>query len=226
MGLDLNPIGQILPSAGKANDSGLAAGNLADNFDTFLRLLTSQLQNQDPLNPMDSQEFVTQLVQFSSVEQQIAQTRSLDALLALQGANAAMSAAGYVGRDVTVSADTAEFKDGKARWSYELPRSTQRTDLTISDSAGRVVAALPGQTGSGKHDFVWDGRDAAGNAMPAGVYSLQVTARDSEGEEVKAAVRISGRVTGVDLSGGEARVELGAIKAPFVNVIAVREAGA
>ncbi|MCC5995721.1 MAG: flagellar hook assembly protein FlgD [Oceanicaulis sp.] len=225
MALDLNPIGQILPGASRSNDSGLAAGNLADNFDTFLRLLTQQLQNQDPLNPMDSQEFVTQLVQFSSVEQQIAQTRSLDALLALQGANAAMSAAGYLGRDVTVSVNTAELSNGEARWTYELPRAAQRTDLMISDAAGRVVATLPGQTGSGSHPLVWDGRDAAGNTLPPGVYTLQASARDAEGESITASVRVSGRVTGVDLSGGEARVELGKVKAPFANVIAVREAG-
>ena len=226
MALDLNPIGQILPGAGRTNDTGLAAGNLADNFDTFLRLLTQQLQNQDPLNPMDSQEFVTQLVQFSSVEQQIAQTRSLDALLAMQSASAVMSASGYVGREVTLATDTAELAGGEARWSYNLDRNAQGTDLVVSDRNGRVVATLPGATGSGSHDFAWNGRDMAGNTLPAGLYTLEVVARDAQGERIAAPVRVSGRVTGVDMSGPEVRVELGAVSAPFANVIAVREARA
>ncbi len=226
MALDLNPIGQILPGAGRTNDTGLAAGNLADNFDTFLRLLTQQLQNQDPLNPMDSQEFVTQLVQFSSVEQQIAQTRSLDALLAMQSASAVMSASGYVGREVTLATNTAELAGGEARWSYNLDRNAQGTDLVVSDRNGRVVATLPGATGSGSHDFAWNGRDMAGNTLPAGLYTLEVVARDAQGERIAAPVRVSGRVTGVDMSGPEVRVELGAVSAPFANVIAVREARA
>ncbi|MCH8488652.1 MAG: flagellar hook assembly protein FlgD [Oceanicaulis sp.] len=224
MALDLNPIGQILPGMNGGSDSGLAAGNLADNFDTFLRLLTQQLQNQDPLNPMDSQEFVTQLVQFSSVEQQIAQTRSLDALLAMQSASAVMSASGYVGREVTLATDTAELADGQARWSYSLDRNAQGTDLVVSDRNGRVVATLPGATGTGSHDFAWDGKDMAGNTLPPGLYKLEVVARDAEGERITSPVRVSGRVTGVDMSGSEVRVELGALSAPFANVIAVREA--
>jgi flagellar basal-body rod modification protein FlgD len=226
MALDLNPIGQILPGAGRANDTGLAAGNLADNFDTFLRLLTQQLQNQDPLNPMDSQEFVTQLVQFSSVEQQIAQTRSLDALLAMQSASAVMSAASYVGREVTLATDTAELAGGEARWSYNLDRNAQGTDLMVSDRNGRVVATLPGATGSGSHDFAWNGRDMAGNTLPAGLYTLEVVARDAQGQRITSPVRVSGRVTGVDMSGDEVRVELGALRVPFANVIGVREARA
>ncbi|MBI1264009.1 MAG: hypothetical protein GC187_04660 [Alphaproteobacteria bacterium] len=226
MALDLNPIGQILPGASRASDTSLAAGNLADNFDTFLRLLTQQLQNQDPLNPMDSQEFVSQLVQFSSVEQQIAQTRSLDALLAMQNASAVMSAAGYVGRDVTLATDTSELTGGQAKWSYALDRNAQTTDLMVTDRNGRVVATLTGETGSGRHDLVWDGRDMAGNPLPAGLYALEVVARDAQGERVDAAIRVSGRVTGVDLSGDEVRVELGALTAPFANVIGVREARA
>lgn len=226
MALDLNPIGQILPGANRASDTGLAAGNLADNFDTFLRLLTQQLQNQDPLNPMDSQEFVTQLVQFSSVEQQIAQTRSLDALLAMQSASAVMSAAGYVGREVTLATDTAELVGGEARWSYSLDRNAQSSELVVSDRNGRVVATLPGATGTGSHDLVWNGKDMAGNTLAPGQYKLEVVARDAEGQRITSPVRVSGRVTGVDMSGSEVRVELGGVSAPFANVIAVREARA
>lgn len=224
MTLDLNPIGQILPGMNGASDSGLAAGNLADNFDTFLRLLTQQLQNQDPLNPMDSQEFVNQLVQFSSVEQQIAQTRSLDALLAMQSASAVMSASGYVGRDVTLATDTAELAGNEARWTYSLDRNAQGTDLVVSDRNGRVVATLPGETGAGRHELLWNGKDMAGNTLAPGLYKLEVVARDAQGERITSSVRVSGRVTGVDLSGPEVRVELGAVSAPFANVIAVREA--
>lgn len=222
---ELNPIGQVLPGLGgsTAANAANAASGLADNFDTFLTLLTEQLQNQDPLNPMDSQQFVQQLVQFSSVEQQIASNQSLETILALQTANARMSATDYVGRDVTVSTPLSVLENGAAEWSYSLPRQASTSELMITNESGRVVATLSGQTGGGVHELTWNGRDAVGNQAPPGIYSLTVVAKDSEGARIEAPVRVTRHVTGVEMSSDDVMVEMGALRAPAGAVIAVRE---
>ena len=221
---ELNPLGLALPGAGagSANQAGAAAANLADNFDTFLTILTEQLQNQDPLSPMDAQQFTEQLVQFSSVEQQIAQNQSLETLLALQTANARMSATDYVGREVTVSSPTNLLQDGQARWEYALPRQAATSELMITDQSGRTVATLPGQTGEGRHVFNWDGLDTTGNAVADGTYTLTVVAKDADGQRLEAPVRVTRQVTGVEMVGDDVMVDMGGLRASADSVIAVR----
>jgi flagellar basal-body rod modification protein FlgD len=223
---ETNPIAQVLPGAsrGSANQADNAAAGLADNFDTFLTLLTEQLQNQDPLDPMDAQQFTEQLVQFTSVEQQIASNQSLETILALQAANARMSATDYVGRNVTVSSQVSVLEEGEARWEYALPREAESVDLMVMDRSGRVVATLTGETGEGAQAVVWDGKDAAGNTSPDGLYRLEVVAKDADGQRMEAPVRVTGRATGVEMTGDDVIVELGALRVPAGSVIAVREA--
>ncbi len=223
---ELNPLAQALPGAGRgsADQAAGAAASLADNFDTFLTLLTEQLQNQDPLDPMDAQQFTEQLVQFSSVEQQIASNQSLETILALQAANARMSATDYVGRQVTISSPVSVLEDGAARWEYVMPRQASTTELMVTNETGRVVATLPGEPGQGSQTFSWDGRDAAGNVAPPGLYSLEVVAKDADGDRLDVPVRVTRRATGVEMTGDTVMVELGPLRAPAGSVIAVREA--
>ena len=228
---EFNPIGIALPSNAsldaRSGQTASAADQLTDNFDTFLTLLTEQLQNQDPLEPMDSQQFVEQLTQFSSVEQLISSNQSLETMLALQSADARMGATDFIGREVTVSSNAAPLQDGRADWSYVLPREAASNELMITDQSGRVVASFTNQpTGQGVQDFAWNGRDAAGNTLPAGVYRLEVVAKDAEGSRLDAPVRVSGRATGVDMSGEDVVVEIGALRVPAGQVIGVRDTGA
>lgn len=222
---ELNPIATALPTTNSTTvgDAAGAAGELADNFDTFLTLLTEQLQNQDPLNPMDSQEFVGQLVQFSSVEQQISSNQALESLLALQAADARMSATEFVGRQVTVSTPNAALENGQASWDYTLARGAETSELMVTDERGVVVATLPGQASAGEHSVTWDGRMNDGQTAPDGIYSLAVIARDSEGAAIDSSVRITARATGVEMIGDDVMVEIGALRVPAGNVIAVRE---
>jgi len=220
---ELNPIALALP-AGPTNQAADASANLADNFDTFLTLLTRQLQNQDPLDPMDAQQFTQQLVEFTSVEQQIAQNQSLETLLALQSANARMSATDYIGRTVTASTPTSVLDQGQARWSYALPREAETVELMITDRGGRVAATLEGETGQGAQSVVWDGRDAAGNQAVDGLYDLTVVAKDGDGQRIDAPVRVVRPATGVDMSGDEVMVELGGVTVPAGSIVGVRAA--
>ena len=228
---ELNPIGIALPSTGalaqEAGETAGAADQLADNFDTFLTLLTEQLQNQDPLEPMDTQQFVDQLTQFSSVEQLISSNQSLETLLALQSANARMGATDFIGRDVTVSSNNAPLQNGLAQWNYLLPREAASNEVMISDAQGRVVRTFTNQpTGEGEQRLIWDGRDAAGNTLPDGVYTLEVVAKDADGQRLDAPVRVTGRATGVDMSGEDVVVEIGALRVPAGRVVGVRDPGA
>jgi len=223
---ELNPLATALPGASIGRDLAADDATLADNFETFLTLLTEQLANQDPLDPLDSNQFVEQLVQFSSVEQQIASNQSLQALLDLQGATAKLSAADYVGKIVTASSSEALLGENGANWSYALDRTAQRTDLVITDNRGEVVATFPGETAEGPATFAWDGADQFGNPLPPGVYSLEVVATDAEDALIDTNVRVSGRVTGADFAGDDVTLNVGGLTVPLTRVIGVQEAPA
>lgn len=221
--MEINPLGQAL-SGLNGGDNELASGQLADTFDTFLTLLTQQLQNQDPLNPMDSQQFVSQLVEFSSVEQQINQNQSLESLLALQAATANMGATDYIGKLATVSSDSAYLAEGFAQWQYGLPQEAASVRMNVVNAQGKTVARLDGETGAGPHMFTWDGKDEAGTVQPNGVYRLEITALDAKDNPIETPIRVTDRVTGVDLSGDEVRIEMGGLAIPIAQVIGVRQA--
>ncbi|PHR60043.1 MAG: flagellar hook capping protein [Robiginitomaculum sp.] len=197
---------------------------LADNFDTFLTLLTQQLQNQDPLSPVDSTQFVSQLVQFSSVEQQIAQNKNLETLVNSSAVSSSTAAVSFIGKQTVLSSNTAPLQNGTAKWSYAFDRAAADTTITISDSAGKVVFSGTGETRAGLHEFNWDGRDNTGQQLPDGAYTIQVSATDDTGESINASTSITGIVTGVDFANGEPALLLGNIRASFADILSVRQA--
>jgi flagellar basal-body rod modification protein FlgD len=184
-----------------------ASQSLANNYSTFLTLLTAQLKNQDPLNPTDSNQFVQQLVSFSGVEQQIRASDQLEKLVALQQGATTGTAVSYLGKTVTLdSPTTALGKDG-AQWNYALNAAAGATKITIKDSTGKTVYTANGEIGAGPHTFSWDGKTSAGDAAPAGNYTLSVESKDASGEEVPTFVSVKGVVKAVDLSTGTPMVE-------------------
>jgi flagellar basal-body rod modification protein FlgD len=197
---------------------------LADNFEMFLTLLTEQMKNQDPLNPLDSTQFVNQLVDFSSVEQQIAQNQNLESLLLLQSAAAQSSSVSYIGRVATAETPQATLQNGSANWEYTLPSDATSSSIIIRDDNDRIVARRDGETSTGSHDFAWDGLGDGGAALDEGVYSLEVIAQDSDGENLAVNIQAAARVTGVDLSGSEVIVEMGGIRVPLSSVMSIKEA--
>jgi flagellar basal-body rod modification protein FlgD len=215
--VDISALGGSSPSLTNSRTG------LADNMEMFLTLLTEQMKNQDPLDPLDSTQFVNQLVDFSSVEQQINQNQNLENILLVQSAAAQTSSVGYIGREATASTPSAVLEDGSANWQYVLPREAESTSLTITDASGRLVARLNGETGEGPQTFSWDGTNAAGAQMPDGVYSLEVTSLDGNGDTVAADVRTSGIVTGIDLSGSEVIVAMGGVRVPLSSIQSLQE---
>ncbi len=174
---------------------------LSDNYDTFLVLLTAQLQNQDPLAPMDSTQFTQQLVQFSQVEQQIRTNEQLEGLVAQNQAASAGTALAYLGRDAIIDGDTATLAGGKANWAYALDDAAENVKLEVRDSRNRTVYETSGLRSAGEHLFSWDGKNLLGEDAPEGVYQLVITARDSVGEKIATQTRVRETILGVDFTG-------------------------
>ncbi|WP_417487328.1 flagellar hook assembly protein FlgD [Maricaulis sp.] len=197
---------------------------LADNFEMFLTLLTEQMKNQDPLNPLDSTQFVNQLVDFSSVEQQIAQNQNLENLLLLQSAAAQSASVSYIGRVATALTPQAMLADGEASWEYNVPEEATTSSIIIRDEDDRIVARRDGETTAGTHDFTWDGLGDGGAALDDGVYTMEVIAQNADSDDLPVTIRAAAQVTGVDLSGSEVIVEMGGIRVPLSSVMSIKDA--
>lgn len=195
---------------------------LAGDFDTFLILLTEQLQNQDPLEPLDSNQFVSQLVEFSSVEQQIKQNSNLEDLLAGQSASVAASAVSFVGRDAALVGDAGQLSGGEAEWRYTLVDPARSVTLTVRDARERIVFETNGQTGEGAHNFVWDGRDGDGALLEDGLYTLEVSAENAEGGPIDVVTAGFRRIDGVDFSGAEAAILVAGQPRPLSDIAELR----
>lgn len=193
------PISPLANAQTAANTE--ARTRLSDNYDTFLVLLTAQLQNQDPLAPMDSTQFTQQLVQFSQVEQQIRTNEQLESLVGQYQAAAAGAALSYLGREALIESNATTLTDGQASWGYTLDGPAEDVTLTVQDSRGRTIFEAPGDRSQGTHLFFWEGVDANGDPVPEGSYRLVVTAKDEAGEAVQATLTVRERILGVDFSG-------------------------
>lgn len=175
---------------------------LSDNYDTFLVLLTAQLQNQDPLAPMDSTQFTQQLVQFSQVEQQIRTNEQLEGLVGQYQAASAGAALSYLGKDAIIDANETYLAGGAANWAYTLPESATSITVSVKDARGRTVyETTTADRGAGEHLFTWDGKKADGTVMPDGVYSIIIDADNAAGNTITPTVRVRETIMGVDFSG-------------------------
>ena len=213
-----------ISAAAAAASTNTARTSLASNMETFLTLLTAQLKNQDPLSPLDSNEFTAQLTQMTGVEQQLLTNNLLTSLLSAQQSGALTGTAGYIGKDVTAVWAADQLTDGKASWSYELGAAATSATLSVVDSAGKTVwtGDAPALT-TGTHDFTWDGTTTAGGkAADGGVYTLKVVAKDGAGKAVDSQVLIRGRVTGVEMYDGTPYLNVGNSIVPLSAVIAVK----
>ncbi len=198
--------------------------SLVSNFETFLSLLTAQLKNQDPLSPLDSNEFTAQLTQMTGVEQQLLTNDLLTSLLAAQQGAGLNGATQYIGKDATAAWAVTKLEGGSATWSYELGASASEAKLEVLDSSGKVVwtGSAPDRT-SGTHDFVWDGKTTAGGQLPdGGVYSLKVTAKNGTAT-VESQVLTRGRVTGVEMYDGAPYLTIGSSIVHLSAVIGLNE---
>lgn len=209
-------------SGSSSSASASARQGIADNFDTFLQLLTTQLKHQNPLDPLDTNQFTQQLVQFSSVEQQLKTNDFLAALVSSNGNSINTNAVSYIGKTVTASGTRSELADGKAVWSFSLPDAANIT-VSIKDADGNTVYTETGQLQAGAGQFSWDGKDTQGNTMPDGTYSITMQGTNAEGKSVNISTETTGVVTGVDFTGTEPVLLIGEARVNLSGVTSVRE---
>src|SRR3954471_796168 len=200
-----------LPSSNSSNGSlsSTSSSTLAGNFQTFLQMLTTQLQNQNPLDPLDTNQFTQQLVQFASVEQQLKTNDQLSSLIALQQATQATQALTFVGKNAVVDGSTAAMSNSKATWMLDIPR-TGTMDVSITNSSGQTVFSGSYSVTSGKDQpFNWNGQGNDGSQLPEGKYTLHATMPDSSGTAMAVSTQVQGVVDSVDLTQSPALLSIG-----------------
>ena len=209
--------------SGSSNTSTLTGSRqgIADNFDTFLQILTTQLRNQNPLDPMDTNAFTQQLVQFTGVEQQLKTNQFLEAMMLANQNSGSSQAVGYIGKEITASGVKSELVEGNARWHFAVDEPAQIT-VQVKDANGAVVFQKEGNVAKGESIFNWDGIGTDGSPKPDGTYSISIQARNGDGKLIDVATEMTGEVTGVDLTGSEPILLVGTAKVNMSAVLSVR----
>jgi len=198
-----------------------ATSQLSSNFSTFLTLLTTQLKNQDPTSPMDSNTFTQQLVEYSQVEQQIDTNTNLKTLISQGTSSASATTTSYLGKKVSVTNGNASLSGGTANWTYNLGTAAAATTLNVTDSTGKVVYTGAGSTTAGNNSFSWNGQDNNGNQLADGTYKLAVSATDSSGTAVTSSVASAGTVTQIDMTSGTPQLVIGNMEVGPADIAAV-----
>jgi flagellar basal-body rod modification protein FlgD len=182
---------------------------LASNFETFLTLLTTQLQHQNPLEPLDTNQFTQQLVSFAGVEQQLRTNDNLESLVKLSKIAHNATALSFVGLNVTAEGATTELRDGLAVWYLSSPKPVQ-AQISIQDANGSTVFTETKTLDAAIQPYQWNGRTSTGSIAPPGAYKIVVSAKDTNGQTVAIDTNFSGIVDQVDVSGEEPLLLIGA----------------
>ena len=204
-------IGSSLSSSNlvEGSKSAEADAKLEEELNRFLNLLVTQLKNQDPLDPLDANEFTSQLVAFAGVEQQIFANANLEKLLKLEQTNQISALVDFIGTTIEASGRTVPLQDGQAEIGYTMPFGANTATITITNSAGLTVFQSDADTSSGKHVFTWNGRNNSGTLQPDGAYNVLVSGTDFQGNLLEISHSVFGRVIGVGIDNGVLALNLG-----------------
>jgi flagellar basal-body rod modification protein FlgD len=205
-------------SSGTAGASSQALSDLSGNLDNFLTILTTQLQFQDPMSPLDTHEFTNQLVLFSSVEQQVQQNKKLDSLVTLQQNSVALGSVDYIGKVIETNGNSTQLESGIAKTTYFLPKNALTTRLNITNASGDVVLTRDIPTTAGIHTFVWDGLNGQGIQQPDGAYTFRITAKDTSDDLITHDQTVFGKVTGVQFENGTSILQMGDIPVSLTDI--------
>ena len=193
--------------ATSGTSSVVGKNTITQNFDTFLQLLTTQLKNQNPLDPLDTNQFTQQLVQFAGVEQQLKSNDQLKSLIEIEKSAQATQALVYVGNTVAVDGSKAQF-DTSATWNFQAEKDTSAT-ITITSSTGQTAFTGSYALTQGNSSFLWDGKGNDGVQWPAGTYTMTATGKDSSGNSVAISTEVQGIVDSVDLTSSPPLLSIG-----------------
>ncbi|WP_298962794.1 flagellar hook capping FlgD N-terminal domain-containing protein [uncultured Roseibium sp.] len=202
-------------SASTSSQNGLMA-----NYELFLSILTTQIQNQDPLDPIDSAEYTSQLVQYSNVEQSIQQNKNLESIIASLESNQSMSYVSYIGNEITADASSTLLSGSAASWGYELQEDASGS-FEIRNSSGDLVYSGEVELKAGSGTFNWAGQTDTGGDAADGVYSISFDLRDANSRPEKVTTAVSGIVDSVDWSSGSAVLSVDGRSVPVSSVLSV-----
>jgi flagellar basal-body rod modification protein FlgD len=190
--------------------SQIATSKLNTDYESFLKLLTAQLVNQDPLEPMDSTTFISQLAQLSQVEQAVQTNANLEKLTASLASNTLSQDLQLLGRSITVQGNGLNLKDGLATLEYELSDAAADVRAVIRDGSGSFLREISNlKTTAGEmHQVIWDGLDVSGLAVPDGDYSFEVIATDADGNEMSVTSYMQALVSRLTMENGQATLHL------------------
>lgn len=209
-----------------SGSAGAAPSNQLQRQD-FLTLLVAQMGHQDPLQPMDSQDFLTQLSQLSSVETGQATNAKLDLLLAgIANANQ-VSTASLVGRDAVFRTSQVSLPaEGGVTLMAQARQAVESVTAVVKDASGRVVRTLTtGPQAAGEVNLAWDGRDANGSPLPAGAYTVELSATTATGGPGEIELRGRGRITGLSFEAGYAELLVGDTRISLSDIVEFHVAG-
>lgn len=201
------PNPNYVASSSSATSTGTSTPGIADNFQTFLTLLTTQLKNQSPLAPLDTNQFTQQLVQFAGIEQQMKGNSALTSLVSIEKSAQSTQALAFVGQSVAIDGSTAHL-NGTATWTLNAAKDSSTT-VTITSSTGATAYSGPYTLKQGNANFVWDGRGNDGSTWPAGAYKISVVGTDSTGANVAVSTEVQGVVDSVDLTASPPLLSIG-----------------
>jgi len=191
----------------------------------FMKLLVAQLKNQDPDNPTDTKELVTQLSQLTSVQELVSIGDKMNTLTTATNSGAANQSAGLIGKTVSGVADSAQLgSTGPVSSAVTLGSNADKATVSVMDAAGKVMKTFPlTKLTAGPQTFSWDGIDTVGARAPAGTYTFSVAATDEAGNAVAADMSVSGIVTGVDYDNGSPELVIGSTRVPLSNITTISQ---
>lgn len=197
-------ISALSASLAGLNNTSDARGTLSSNKATFLQLLTTQLKNQDPLAPTDTNTFTQQLVQYSQVEQQITTNEKLDTIAKLNVSNKIQNALSLVGGEVQYGGKSFDYTSGSvSKVDYTLPSNVSTNTISIIDKNGNTVYTTTGALVKGNSTFSWDGTTDQGTVAPSGTYTISIGAKDATGQSVSATTSVWGQVNSIQATDKE-----------------------
>ncbi|MBB3713462.1 flagellar basal-body rod modification protein FlgD [Limimaricola variabilis] len=192
----LSPTSAALAQTAQTSAAETSRNKLDADYQSFLKLLIAQVSNQDPLEPMDSTAFVSQLAQLTQVEQSITTNETLSKIETRLSEAGSRSDVMLLGREVLVPSDQLSLRDGKATFSYSLSEGASRVSARILTSDGTLVRKIDDLpvTSDARHQVVWDGRDPDGLPVPDGSFRVEIAATDADDEAVSHVTFASGQV--------------------------------
>jgi flagellar basal-body rod modification protein FlgD len=197
--------------------------NSTIDTNTFTTLLLAQLKYQDPLNPMDSSQFSSQLAQFSSLEQLTNINSNLEAMKESQNTNTKYKALDMIGKQIEADGNDIVLEGGEsASGRFTLDSAAASCSAVIYDSNGTTVKTIDlGALSAGEHTFTWDGTNLKGTALGEGIYNYNIVAKDKLGNSIDTETKIMGIVNKIDLSEDDPLLYVGSLSIPLSEISSI-----